>query len=210
MSQINTSNYGWKSNETPHTHGYLGPAVINILAANNIRSVVDLGCGNGDLCSQMRDVCTTVVGIENDLAGYQLAQQSNPDLRFYHLGVQDSCAPVLADFPQFDAAVSTEVIEHLYSPHQLPEFAAQVLKPGGLLIVTTPYHGYFKNLALAIFNKWDSHHSPLWHGGHIKFWSRATLTKLLEQNGFEVTSFAGVGRFKWLWKSMIVVAKLAD
>lgn len=74
-------------------------------------------------------------------------------------------------------------------------------------MISTPYHGYLKNLALSAFNKWDKHHTPLWHGGHIKFWSRRTLTSLIEANGFRVTEFHGVGRAPWLWKSMILVAR---
>jgi hypothetical protein len=89
----------------------------------------------------------------------------------------------------------------------LPLYASGVLKPGGYLVLTTPYHGYFKNLALALLNKWDKHFTVLWHGGHIKFWSRATLTALLEQQGYAVVGFSGVGRIPYVWKSMVVVAK---
>ena len=78
---------------------------------------------------------------------------------------------------------------------------------GGNLIVTMPYHGYLKNMALSLVNGWDKHFSPLWDMGHIKFWSRRTLCQLLEQNGFEVTGFYGVGRAPLFWKSMIVTAR---
>ena len=76
----------------------------------------------------------------------------------------------------FDVAIATEVIEHLVRPHNLPGFAKQLLRPGGPLIISTPYHGYLKNLVLALSNKWDSHLTPLWDGGHIKMWSRKTLS----------------------------------
>jgi hypothetical protein len=82
-----------------------------------------------------------------------------------------------------------------------------VLKPGGYLVLSTPYHGYLKNLALSLTGKWDFHHSPLRDGGHIKFWSRKTLTELLETEGFHVTDFIGVGRIPYLWKSMVIVAR---
>jgi len=81
------------------------------------------------------------------------------------------------------------------------------LRRKGHLVITTPYHGYMKNLLLSLLNEWDSHHSPLWHGGHIKFWSRTTLTKLLQENGFTVVDFSGVGRISYFWKSMVLVAK---
>ena len=37
--------------------------------------------------------------------------------------------------------------------------------------------------------------------------SKRTLGQLLEQNGYEVTEFVGVGRLPLLWKSMIMVAR---
>jgi hypothetical protein len=77
---------------------------------------------------------------------------------------------------EFDAAVSTEVVEHLFSPRALPRFAHAKIKAGGVFIVTTPYHGYLKNLVLCLANKWDFHHSPLWDGGHIKFKGYAVET----------------------------------
>jgi len=107
----------------------------------------------------------------------------------------------------FDAVVSTEVIEHLFAPHLLLQFAAGTLKSGGYIVISTPYHGYLKNLALSILDLWDKHHTPLWHGGHIKFWSKKTLSRLLHENGFVVVGFCGTGRIPYLWKSMILIAK---
>jgi hypothetical protein len=74
-------------------------------------------------------------------------------------------------------------------------------------VITTPYHGYWKNLALAVSGKLEGHFTALWDGGHIKFWSRRTLTRLLTDEGFEVTGFSGAGRIPYLWKSMILVAR---
>jgi len=54
----------------------------------------------------------------------------------------------------FDVVISVEVIEHLFYPRELVKAAKQCLKPNGCLIITTPYHGYFKNLVLAISGKY--------------------------------------------------------
>jgi hypothetical protein len=43
--------------------------------------------------------------------------------------------------------------------------------------------------------------------GHIKFWSRKTISQLLNENGFRVVRFIGAGRLPLVWKSMIVVAQ---
>ena len=117
---------------------------------------------------------------------------------------------MLSQEDPFDIVVSTEVVEHIYSPHRFVQFAHEVLVPCGYFIISTPYHGYLKNLVLSLLNKWDAHHTALWNGGHIKFWSRKTLFVLLEDEGFDVLEFHGVGRVPYLWKSMILVARKAE
>jgi 2-polyprenyl-6-hydroxyphenyl methylase/3-demethylubiquinone-9 3-methyltransferase len=106
----------------------------------------------------------------------------------------------------FDIVVSTEVIEHLYAPREYVRGCFHALKPGGRFVCTTPYHGYLKNLVLAILGKWDTHANPLWDGGHIKLWSRFTLTRLLVEAGFTDIQFRGAGRLPWLWMTMVVSA----
>lgn len=79
---------------------------------------------------------------------------------------------------------------------------------GGEIIISTPYHGYLKNLVISLLNGWDKHFTALWDGGHIKFWSRKTLTQLLEEFGFEIVAFKGSGRLPYLWKSMFIKAQI--
>jgi 2-polyprenyl-3-methyl-5-hydroxy-6-metoxy-1,4-benzoquinol methylase len=199
--------YGWHSQVGPESCGYIAPEVLRVVAKLGSRRVLDLGSGNGALCGQLARTGVQVVGAELDARGVEIARLAHPAIPFYQFGVEDDPADFMRRERPFDAVVSTEVIEHLYSPHRLPSFAAAVTRPGGYLIVSTPYHGYVKNVAIALLNRWDHHHTVLWHGGHIKFFSRRTLTQLVEGNGFNAIAFSGVGRVPWLWKSMIFVAQ---
>ncbi len=203
----NTTDYGWESTVGPHSCNYLIPKIIEVLKKLKVKRVVDIGSGNGSLCGALKKEGYDVVGIEYDANGYKISSKAYPDIHFYNLGVEANASIVLESEDKFDAVISTEVIEHLYSPHLLPIFSKSILKTNGLLIISTPYHGYLKNLALSLLDYWDFHHSPLWHGGHIKFWSKKTLAKLFFENGFELIQFYGVGRLPFLWKSMVVVAK---
>lgn len=207
MSKNVVENYGWVSDEGPHSCGYITPRILSILKRLGVKRILDLGSGNGKLCSELFREGYDVVGVEYDRQGVEIARSNNPAIKFYNFGVQDNPEQLLATEKKFDAVVSTEVIEHLFSPHLLPAYASAVLDADGYLILTTPYHGYLKNLALSVFDKWDTHHTALWHGGHIKFWSRATLTRLLNENGFNVIDFYGVGRLPYLWKSMVLVGQ---
>jgi len=137
--------------------------------------------------------------------GLKFARRSFPHIPFHQLGVYDD--PTVLGGGDFDIVVSGEVIEHIFLPRILPRFASRILRQGGHLILTTPYHGYLKNLALAVSGKLDAHFTALWDGGHIKFWSRDTLSRLLSEEGFSVTGFIGTGRVPFLWKSMILIAQ---
>jgi 2-polyprenyl-3-methyl-5-hydroxy-6-metoxy-1,4-benzoquinol methylase len=163
--------------------------------------VIDAGCGNGVLADFLQRNGFQVKAIDSDANGIAIATRKFPAVRF---AIGSFGEP---SDEQVDLVVSTEVIEHLYSPHELGNYSFSALRPGGTLMISTPYHGFLKNLALALTDSWDKHLTVNWHGGHIKFWSRKTLTEMLTRAGFEVTGFAGVGRFPYLWKSMILIAR---
>ena len=193
------------SAEAAHTEAYLWRHIITLCAELGGRRIVDIGCGNGALCRELASRGYEVVGCEPSADGVRVAQSAAPELMFHQLGVDDE--PSAVGNESFDVAIATEVIEHLVWPRNLPRFAKQVLRPGGHLIISTPYHGYMKYLVLALTNKWDAHLNPFWDGGHIKFWSRKTLSQLLNEAGFRVVRFIGAGRLPFLWKSMIIVAQ---
>lgn len=194
--------------EAQHTERYLWGHIISLCAALHARRIVDIGCGNGALCRELAEHGYEVVGCEPSAESLHFAQLGAPGLVFHGLGVDDD--PSLIGTESFDVAIATEVIEHLVTPLNLLHFAKQLLRRGGHLIISTPYHGYLKNLALALTNKWDSHLNPFWDGGHIKFWSYKTVSRLLNENGFHVVRFIGAGRLPFLWKSMIVLAQKVE
>ncbi len=189
----------------PCTSGYLVPVVLRACRIAGAQRVLDLGCGNGSLCRALADAGFEVVGLEPSPSGVAAARQAVPEGVFHCGSVYDG-AEIVPEC-DFDVVVSTEVVEHLSRPAALPALAFAKLKPGGRFDVSTPYHGYLKNLVLALADRWDSHHAPDWDGGHVKFWSRRTLTALLEANGFRVLAFQGAGRIPWLWKSMVLMAE---
>lgn len=198
--------YGWKRLPLQKSHTYLSSSLSEILAGRSLGALADLGCGNGELTAKLSKHVESVVGFEPDDEGYELAMSLAPQISVKKCSVSE--IPAIENMAnQFDCVISAEVIEHLYEPATLCKAAAHLLKPNGLLILTTPYHGYFKNLALSLFNGWDRHWDPLWDGGHIKFWSSQTITKLLAKNGFEVIDISGSGRFWPFWCSMIVQAR---
>ncbi len=197
---------GYGAAKANDTDAYLWPPVLRQLAALPAGSrVLDAGCGNGYFAKHLREQGYDVVGTDLEESGVANARKLCPQVRFEVASVYDDLA---ARFGKFDAVVALEVIEHLYDPRVFVGRVRECLRPGGRFILSTPYHGYLKNLAIALSGKFDAHMTPLWDGGHIKFWSRRTLTTLLEEKGFRVEAFVGAGRLPYLWKSMILTARL--
>ena len=121
----------------------------------------------------------------------------------------DASTGLLDCFPKssFDLILSVEVIEHVFDPRGFLSQIHALLRSKGQVILTTPYHGYLKNLAIALSGKCDSHYNPLWDCGHIKFLSSKTLTAALEETGFRQIRFEGAGRVPYFWKSMVLMAR---
>lgn len=201
--------YHFNSSELSHTYKYLFPQIVKILPDKEKR-ILDLGCGNGSLAIKLLEIGYDVYGIDASEEGISIAKKNYPE-RFFLFDIYINDFPGQLANIKFDLIISTEVIEHIFSPGKFVELCKRILKKNdksGEIILSTPYHGYLKNLALALSGKLDSHFTALWEGGHIKFWSKKTLTGLLEEYGFKVTEFYGAGRIPFLWKSMLIKAVL--
>lgn len=199
--------YGFDNADASHIFNYLLQPLMDFLGDDKDSCILDLGCGNGYLANYLISAGYHVYGTDASEKGIAIARQTHPD-RFFVQDISTGKLPEALQQLKFDTIISTEVIEHLYNPAAFVNFCGEILVPGGKLIISTPYHGYLKNLVLSIFNKWDQHADPTWLGGHIKFWSASTLGRLLEQNGFQVTDFKGCGRMPYFWKSMLIKARL--
>jgi 2-polyprenyl-3-methyl-5-hydroxy-6-metoxy-1,4-benzoquinol methylase len=204
---ISYKDYGFASAAESHMHRHFMPHIFAL--AGELKPgtrVLDVGCGNGAACGEFIRRGCKVAGIDLSRQGIELARHTYPQGRFELLGADRDILQRLGESP-FDIVASTEVVEHLYAPRDWAQGCFQALKPGGHLICTTPYHGYLKNLLISLAGKWDAHANPLWDGGHIKLWSKRTLSALLTEAGFTGVEFRGAGRVPGLWMTMIAKAK---
>lgn len=199
--------YAFSGAAPAHNHSFLVPGVLSVLGPAQGRGLLDLGCGNGSLSNALATAGFTVVGMDSSRTGLDAAQSAFPAVDFI---AHDLSEPLPHDHrSRYDVVVAAEVIEHLFLPRGLFERASQALAPGGTLVITTPFHGYWKNLALALTNSFDHHWRPSWDYGHIKFFSKKTLGAMATECGFQPVQWKMVGRAPQLAKSMILKAEQA-
>lgn len=205
VASISSPEFVWGGAGANPTHRFLAPPTIELLNRFGATRVLDLGCGNGAFAGLLSSQGFSVQGWDASSSGLQIAKASFPGIPFF----QQDLSEALPDCHtcQYDAVVSLEVIEHLLLPRKLMANALQALRPGGLFILSTPFHGYLKNLALAITNKFDDHWHPLRDFGHVKFFSKRTLLQLFAESGFETQAWLTAGRTRLLPCSMLVAAR---
>ena len=124
-----------------------------------------------------------------------------PDCKFYKIEDGENLP---LENNSIDFVFSSEVIEHIYDIENAFLEISRILKPGGKLLLTTPYHGLIKNLLIVLF-AFDKHFNPA--GSHIRFFSKKSLFGLLNKFGFSVIKYGYYGRFYPVSHSIYVLAK---
>lgn len=193
-----------ESTEALASYRYIEPVVLAMAGPmKDGARVLDIGCGGGYLVGRFSRMGCVAVGVDPNPDRLAVARASHPDARFEQMEARPDVLEQLGEQP-FDLVVSTEVLEHLYAPEALARGAFRALRAGGHFILSTPFHGYLKNLAIAAAGRSESHYQPLYTGGHIKFFSRSSVFRLLGDAGFEQLEFRGAGRTAGMWKSMVI------
>lgn len=155
--------------------------------------LLEVGCSAGFFLSAARltyDVC----GVEPSAWARRYAREQ------LKLDVPAATLEEAA-FPDasFDVVASIDVIEHLADPAAHLRHAARLLKPGGVLYLVTPD---IESLSAKVLRS-------RWWGlrpAHIYYFSRLTMRRLLEREGFTVVESGSYGRiFSYeYWLSRLV------
>ncbi len=106
------------------------------------RNVLDVGCAQGTLALLLaeRGCSVTGVDIRQAFLDYAATRVERGDVRFLAANIFD--AP---DLGTFDLVFGNQIIEHLVYPAAFLEALASYARPGGVIVVSTPNHGYFRN-----------------------------------------------------------------
>lgn len=168
-------------------------------------TIIDFGCGNGKILEEIRKInpAAKLIGLDvSEIALKQAKESENlVGVEFYKVkdGEKIPLRDNLADF-----VFSSEVIEHIYDTENAFAEIARILRPRGRILLTTPYHGFIKNLLITLF-AFNRHFNPT--GAHIRFFTKKTLTNLLEKYNLKVIKYGYYGRFWPISYSIFVLAE---
>lgn len=167
------------------------------------QAVLDLGCGAGAFTRMLADWGTSPVGVELSEEALRRARAAGPELDF-RLAEGEEVLP-LAD-ASVDVCWASEVLAHVADTAGLLSEVRRVLRPRGALVVTTPYHGPVRTLALAL-RGFEQAFDP--RGPHLRFYTSRSLCELLADFGFEVEGMQAAGGAPLLRRLLLASARRA-
>lgn len=129
----------YNDNTLEHLHRY---ALACELVKDKI--VLDLACGEGYGSNLMSEYATKVIGIDvsETTINHATSKYIRNNLRF----ICASATSTKLDNHIVDVVISFETIEHLVDQEEMMQEIVRVLKPNGLLIISSPDKKYYSDL----------------------------------------------------------------
>ena len=145
--------------------------------------VLDAACGCGYGSALLSDKAKRVVGVDCSAEAVDWARQhfARDGATYIHGDLENPNWLQQCADRDFDVAVSLETLEHFKDPQKYLEYIHRALRPGGLLVVSTP----------------NPETEPLYVNGrstnpfHFKHWAVDELEKLLKEMQFEPLTWFG-------------------
>jgi SAM-dependent methyltransferase len=162
--------------------------------------VLDLGCGAGRFLRALRQAGAQPVGVELAEAAAQRARANVPGADVRLVG-PDGSLPL--GHGEIDLVWCSEVLEHVPDvAHALLEIR-RVLRGGGRLLLTVPFHGRLQAAAIGLL-RFDAHFDPL--GQHVRFFTARSLAVTLDASGFAPVDVTAAGGAPALRRMLIARA----
>ena len=154
---------------------------------------LDVGCFDGTIASRARDR----VGPLCEMHGIDVAEglRSIVEPKGIRFSTADLNTRINFADNTFDFIIAGEIIEHLYDTDLFVDELRRILRPGGILILTTPNVVSLGRRIHAVLGNGAFMEASLTYpldpkpAGHIRFFSRDLLVGFLQHRGFRVDTY---------------------
>jgi len=156
---------------------------IALIPPGDGQRVLDVGCGTGVNSKAIKALGCRVTGL--DISEAAIAQYVKAGMTGFVCDVETGLPP---HEHKFDVIFCSEVLEHLIDPLSTLKRLQDVLVDDGQLILTVPNSAFWLYRVAAVLGYPCN---ELQHPKHLQFFSRRSLTRVMEQSGFADLKVSG-------------------
>jgi len=165
---------------------------VNSMPDNATAKILEIGCGAGSTgaLALKNNKCDYYVGVEINskvaaLANEQISKVIVGDVENINFEWEDN---------YFDVLILSEVLEHLIDPWETIRKLLVFLKPGGLIMASTPNVSHYKIIKNLFLGKWELTDSGVMDRTHLRWFTPYSFRNLFEQNGVVVKKLEPISK----------------
>lgn len=179
-------NFEWNPNLYDDKHDFVykfGDEIVTLLDPQKDETILDLGCGTGELTEKIATLCKEVVGVDNSPEMIRAARNKYQAISFHHLDAKAFDLGVT-----FDAVFSNAVLHWITDPEIVIKNINKHLRVGGRFVAEFGGKGCVAKVIGAIAEVLDRNQVdyPALEDS-LYYPSVSQYSQLLERNGFEVS-----------------------
>lgn len=157
---------------------------VEALPADPKAAILEIGCGNGTTGALALSAakCATYCGVELSPRAAGGARKRLTEV------VVGNIEEIALDWPAatFDALILSEVLEHLVDPWQVMKRLAPLVRPGGLVLVSSPNIAHYSIVLQLLAGRWDLTDRGAMDRTHLRWFTPRTYADLINTSGFKV------------------------
>ncbi len=161
--------------------------ISTLLRTRPPSKVLDLGCSSGLLAERLTDM-------GHDVTGVDVMEIAGVDRRTSTFVQADLNEGIPAEVGKdFDIVLAADVLEHLVNPGALMSQVRNVLAPDGVAMFCVPNIAHWYPRLRSTLGMFDYDQRGILDSTHLRFFTRRSIRKLVERQGFTIRRIEPVG-----------------
>lgn len=157
---------------------------LELLPAGGAANILEIGCGAGETgaAAIAAGLCRTYVGVELTQQAAAIARTRLTDV------LEGDVEKTTLPWPDhhFDAVLMSEVLEHLIDPWSLVKRVSHKLRPGALVLASSPNVAQIAILRGLLANRWELTEDGVMDRTHLRWFTQDSYCRMFEDAGIRV------------------------